>query len=114
MRQKIRVDSSEVLREGADDLTQRAEEVGTLKACINVNHIDEKVGRPPLVDADAYQFMKELKEKNGKSCIFIAEIWVRRQGPKKPNESQKAKALWAMKAAKDRGAKKPDVGQRRL
>ena len=36
-------DRSEVLREGADDLTPRAEEFGTLKACINVDHI-EKLG----------------------------------------------------------------------
>ena len=32
----------EVLREGADDLTLRAEEVDTLKACINVDQIEEK------------------------------------------------------------------------
>ena len=40
IRQKISKDHSEVLREGADDLTLRAEEVDTQQACINVDHID--------------------------------------------------------------------------
>ena len=30
-----------VIREGAHELTLRAEEVGTLKACINVDHLEE-------------------------------------------------------------------------
>ena len=36
---KIGEDHSEVLREGADDLTLTAEEVDTLQACIDVDHI---------------------------------------------------------------------------
>ena len=35
----------EVLREGADDLTLRAENFGTLKACIDVDHIDKHFWR---------------------------------------------------------------------
>ena len=62
---KVGEDHSEVLREGADDLTLRAEEVDTLKACINVDHI-EKFWGPSFVDADwhlfAKQFIKEMKE----------------------------------------------------
>ena len=55
---------SEALREGADDLTSRAEAVDTLKACINVDHIAKdfwdrhwstQTGTP-----FAKQFMKEL------------------------------------------------------
>ena len=38
VRPKVNGDCSEVLREGADDLTLRAEEFDTLKACINVDH----------------------------------------------------------------------------
>ena len=30
------------IREGADELTLRAEEVKTLKACIDIDHIEEK------------------------------------------------------------------------
>ena len=57
VRPKMNGDRSEVLREGADDLTVRAEEIDTLKACINVDHID-KCWRPPLVDADWYAFFQ--------------------------------------------------------
>ena len=47
-------DSSEVLREGPDDLALRGEEFDTLKACINMDHMDSFFfgGRRPLVDAD--------------------------------------------------------------
>ena len=57
-------DSSEVLREGADDLTLRAEEFDTLKACINVDHIDKNLGGPPLVDADRYAFCHAIYKGN--------------------------------------------------
>ena len=49
-------DSSEVSREGADDLPPRAEEFDTLKACLNVDHIDKTCFGPTLVDADWYAF----------------------------------------------------------
>ena len=64
----------------------------------------------------AKQSTKELKGKTGKSCI----LQLQRNEPggrsfKKTSESQKAKALWAMKAAWDRGeechnpARKEDI-----
>ena len=37
------------IREGADDSTLRAEEVKTLKARINIDHIEENRWEPPLV-----------------------------------------------------------------
>ena len=46
-KKKIDEDYSEVLREGTDDLTSRAEEVDTFTACINVDHTGENVGCPP-------------------------------------------------------------------
>ena len=49
---KFSEDSPEASREGADDLTQRAEEVNTLKACIT----GENRWEPPLVDADWHAF----------------------------------------------------------
>ena len=58
-----------VLREGADDLT-RAEEVDTQRACVNVDHIDEHFLGPPAGTPFAKQFLKELKEVSGKSCII--------------------------------------------
>ena len=42
--------------EGADDLTLRAEEVKTLKACINIDHIEDNRWGPPLVGADGHAF----------------------------------------------------------
>ena len=36
--------------EGADELTLRAEEVKTLKACINIDHNEENSWGPPLVE----------------------------------------------------------------
>ena len=50
MRPKINEDRPEVPREGADDLTLRAKEVDTQKACINV----------PLVDADWRAFCQAI------------------------------------------------------
>ena len=40
------------IREGPEDQTLRAEEVGSQKSCIDVGHIAEDRRRPPLVDAD--------------------------------------------------------------
>ena len=79
IRAKISEDQKELLREGgADDLTLKAEEVDTQKACINVDHIYENVGDglwwTQLGTPFAKQFMKELKDLSGKSCIFITEM----------------------------------------
>ena len=38
--------------ENSDELTLRAEEVGTLKAYVNVNHIEKERWGPSLVDYD--------------------------------------------------------------
>ena len=40
------------IREGADELTLKAEELGTLKACIHIDHTEDDRWRPPLVHAD--------------------------------------------------------------
>ena len=69
---------SEVLREGADDLTSRAKEVDTLEACINVYHVGENCGDRHWWSQSgtllAKQFKKELKEVSGTSCTIITEI----------------------------------------
>ena len=61
--------SPEAIREGEDDLTLRAEEVKTLKACINLDHIEEnRWDRRWLMRTgtlSAKQFTKELKGVNG-------------------------------------------------
>ena len=48
VRPKVNGDCSVVLREGAGDLTLRAEDFDTLKACINVDHIVNFLGGAPL------------------------------------------------------------------
>ena len=40
------------IREGPEELTLRAEEVGSQRLCIKVDHIAEDRWGPPLVDAD--------------------------------------------------------------
>ena len=49
-----------IVRESPDELTLRAEEVGTSKALVNVDHIEQERWRPPLVDADWYAFCQAL------------------------------------------------------
>ena len=100
---KFSEDSREASREGADDLTLRAEEVNTLKACIT----GENRWEPPLVDADWHAFCQANYkgiERSGWEELYFHYRWMSKAtGAKKPSESQKAKDLWAMKAAKDRG-----------
>ena len=77
---------------------------------------------PLLVDADWYAFYqalykgiegKDLEEMYGSYKVISGAV-----GVKKPQEAQKAKALWAMKAAKDRKsfydpARKEDISKRK-
>ena len=70
VRPKMSGDCSEVLREGVDDFTRRAEEFDTLTLMRNFGD------RPT----------EELKEVSGKSCTIITEIRVRQLEPKKKNQ----------------------------
>ena len=73
-------------REGADELTLRADEVGTLKAFINIDHIEYDRWERALVDADWYAFCqaiyKGIEGKNGKIFAVTAEKCARQQEPK--------------------------------
>ena len=95
-----------IVRESLDELTLRAEEVGTSKALINVNHIEPERWGPLLVDADWYAFCqalyKGIEGEDWEEMYDSHKIMSRAVGVKKPHEAQEAKALWAMKAAKDR------------
>ena len=48
------------VRESPDELTLRADEVGTWKWCINVDHIAKERWCPPVVDYDWYAFCQAL------------------------------------------------------
>ena len=93
------------IREGADELTLRAEEVGTL-TCINIDHVEDDRWEPLLVDADWHAFCqaiyKGIKGTEWEELYCHYREMSRAPGAKKPSESQKAKAFRAMKAAKDR------------
>ena len=95
-----------IVRESPDELTLRAEDVGTVKALLNIDHIEPERWSPPLVDAYWYAFCQALyKGIAGEDWEDMYESYKemsRAVGVKKSQESQKAKALWAMKAAKDR------------
>ena len=53
----------------------------------------------PLVDADWY---KGIEGEDWKEMFDSCKVMSRAVGVKKPQEAQKANALWTMKAAKDR------------
>ena len=94
------------VREGPEELTLRAEEVGTQKSCINDDHVAQERWGPPLADADWHAFCQATyKGTEGKDWAELYDCYkemCRAAGIKKPHETQKAKALWEMKAAKDR------------
>ena len=50
------------VRGSPDELTLRADEVGTRKSCINVDHIAKEEWGPPMVDADWHAFCQVLYE----------------------------------------------------
>ena len=97
--------SDVIVRESPDELTMRAEEVNTSKALINVVHIQPERWRPP-VDADWYAFCqalyKGIEGEDWEEMYDSNKVMSRAVGVKKPQEAQKAKAMWAMRAAKDR------------
>ena len=89
--------------------------MGTLRAFINTDHFEfERWGRP-LVDADWHAFChtiyKGIEGEEWKSCIVTTDM-SKATGDKKPSESQNAKALWAMKAAKDWGGEYCDPARK--
>ena len=49
-----------VIREGADELTSRAEEVGSLRTFIDMKHIELERWGPPLVDAHWHAFCQAI------------------------------------------------------
>ena len=96
-----------LVRESSNELKLRAEEEGTWKSCINVDNIAKERLGPPLVDADWHAFCHALYtgiEGEDWGQVFDSyKAMSRAVGIKKPQEAQKAKALWKMKAAKEVG-----------
>ena len=78
----------------------------TSKALIDVNHIEPARWCSPLVDADWFAFCQALFQgiegENWEEMYGSYKEMRRAAGVRKPQEAQKAKALWAMEAATDR------------
>ena len=95
------------VRESPDELTLRAEEVGTWKSYINVDPTAKERWGPHWVETDWHAFCQALHigiEGEGWQEPYDAyKEMSRAVEVKKPQEAQKVKALWKMKAAKDEG-----------
>ena len=95
------------VRESPDELTLGAEEAGAWKSCINVDHMAKRTWSPPLVGADWHAFCqalyKGIEGEDWRELFDAYKEMSRAVGVKKPQEVQKAKAIWTMKAAKDAG-----------
>ena len=64
-----------VNQEGPEQLTLGAEEVGTQKSCINVDHIAQERWGPPFVDADWHAFCQaNYKGIEGKDWEDLCEL----------------------------------------
>ena len=87
---------------------------------MDVKHIKPERWGPLLVDADWYAFCQALCEgvegKDWEPMYDCYQIMSKAAGVKKPQKDQKARALWAMKAAKDRREEfcDPACGERTL
>ena len=67
-----------LVRESPDELTLRAEEVGTWTSCINVDHIAKWRWGPPLVDDDWHAFCQALyKRIEGEDDAYkdLSRLW---------------------------------------
>ena len=99
--QRQRLDNKDVHRIAATPLLDHE---ASLEYCSGT-HIDEKILEPLLVDAD-WQFFcqamyKGIEGNEWRELYNHYREMSKAAGAKKPSESRKAKALWAIKAAKD-------------
>ena len=85
-------------REGADDLTLRAEEVRSLRTFIDTTHIELERWEPWMRLA---RLLSSHLPRTRRTMGNVVLDLHRAVGVKKPARSQKAKALWSLKAAKD-------------
>ena len=69
-----------IIREGADELTLRAEEVGSVRAFIDTKHIELERWGPPQVDADWRAFCQVIY--NGIEGQELETLYYRRRGHK--------------------------------
>ena len=96
------------VRECPEELTLKAEDVGTWKSCIDVDHIAKESWGPPLADAVWHFFCQAIyqgvEREDWRELRDCCKEMGKAAGVKKPHEAPKSeKAVWKMKAAKDSG-----------
>ena len=96
-----------VLLDAAGELTLRAHEEGVFRTFIDTANVGNKRWRPPQVDEDWHAFCSAIFEGIERPeweamCYRYKDL---HQAVKKQEmeEHEKAKVLWALKEAKDRG-----------
>ena len=103
-----------VIREGAEELTLRVEEVGSRRTFIDSTHVEAERWGAPLVDADWHVCLSSHVPRNrwtrmgNHLLLFQGSASAVRK--KKLAASQKAKALWSMKEAKRK--RRPNPSER--
>ena len=104
------------IREGADELTLRADAVGTQKTFTNTEHIEFERWGPPQVGADWHTFCQAIckgtEGKEWEELYYHYREMSQATGGEKPNESQKARAFRTMEAAWDRSEEFYDPGRK--
>ena len=96
------------IRESLEDLTLRANEVGTWKSCINVDHIAKERWGRPLVDADWHAFCQAIYKGIQGGDWEELNDWLQRNGAgqrglRSHRRPKKQKPFGKMEAAKDAG-----------
>ena len=90
--------------EGADELTLRAEEEGTLPAFFGTTEVGDSRWRPLLVDVDWHAICQAIfcgVEGSGWETVYYNHKELHKAVKcKKSGENKKAKALWSLKEAK--------------
>ena len=89
-----------------EEVTLRAEEVDSRRTFVDTTHVEAERFGPPLVDVDWHAFCEAIcqgieGQELETMCYHYPKDLHRALGTKKPGENQKARALWAMNAAKD-------------
>ena len=90
------------IREDPEGFALRTEEVGSQKSCINAHIAQDRWG-PPDWQAFCQAIWKGIEGRDWEELFEHHKEMSRAAGVRKPSETQKAKAFWKMKAAKDRG-----------
>ena len=106
VKQKFTADFPGVIREGADELTLQAHEVGVRRTCIDTAYVVDHRWEPPVVDADWHAFCQAVyrgtEGQEWQAMYYHYKELHQTAKSKNHGDNQKANALWAMKAARDR------------